>query len=72
MAKQQLMEDWECGDCGHTDEAPFDEAAGRSIEKTVGETGTRRESVIETVVCPECYSENWHSKSVRDAFGGIA
>jgi len=67
----EQTEEWRCLDCGHTETAPFDEAAGRPIKKTVGETGTRRESVIETVVCPSCYSENWHSECVRDAFGGV-
>ena len=63
-----VIEQWGCHDCGHTDSAPFDEAAGRPIRKTVGMG--RRESVIRTVVCPECYSENWHSKCVSEALLG--
>lgn len=62
------QEEWECGDCGHTESAPTDELAGRLIEKTVGEG--HRTRVIETAVCPECKSENWHSEGVRDAFLG--
>jgi len=58
-------ERWECGDCGHTETAPLDELAGRPIKKTVG--SGRRLKVIETAVCPECKSENWHSRSVREA-----
>lgn len=64
---ERLREPWKCADCGHTDEAPPDELAGRYIEKTVGEG--RRTKVIETVVCPECHSENWHSQGVRDLMG---
>jgi|AntDeeMinimDraft_5_1070356.scaffolds.fasta_scaffold00621_27 Zn ribbon nucleic-acid-binding protein len=64
-ASNELVEKWGCHDCGHTDTAPFDEVAGRPIRKTVGQG--RRETVIETAVCPECYSEDWHSESVSKA-----
>lgn len=67
-ARRASHEEWECGDCGHTETAPTDELAGRLIKKTVGEG--RRTEVIETAVCPECKSENWHSESVRDALLG--
>jgi len=59
-------ERWSCYDCGHIESAPIDELAGRAIKKTVGEG--RRLTVIETTVCPECKSENWHSESVSEAF----
>lgn len=59
-------ERWGCFDCGHIESAAVDKLAGRLIKKTVG--SGRREEVIETVVCPECKSENWHSESVSEAF----
>jgi uncharacterized protein with PIN domain len=61
-------EPWTCGDCSHTEPAPVNELAGRIIRKTVGSRA--RTNVIETSVCPNCYSEDWHSESVRNAFLG--
>ena len=63
-------ESWECRDCGHVEEdVPVDELAGRPIKKTVG--SGRRLDVIETVVCPACYSEAWNSESVRALTGTV-
>lgn len=59
-------ERWSCFDCGHIETSNIGELAGRKIEKTVGEG--RRLQTIETVVCPECKSENWYSESVSEAF----
>ena len=56
---------WGCFDCGYTESTPFEEIAGQKIKKTVGEG--RRERVIETAVCPQCKSEDWHSKGVAES-----
>lgn len=65
---EELSERWGCHNCGHTETALFDDVAGRQIKKTVGQG--RRESIIQTAVCPECYSEDWHSESVSKALLG--
>jgi uncharacterized protein with PIN domain len=58
---------FECGECNHEEPARIDAIVGEKITKTVG-TG-RRATEITTVVCPECGSEDWYSRSIRDAFG---
>jgi uncharacterized protein with PIN domain len=68
MEDSEITEEWDCGDCGHTEEAPIDEVTGETVKQTVG--SGRREKEVEIVVCPECKSEDWHSESVRDALLG--
>lgn len=62
-------ETWTCLDCGYEESAPVGELAGRPIKKTVG--SGRRVEVIETTVCPDCYSENWNSEDVRNLLGQV-
>lgn len=57
-------EQWNCGDCGYIEEGPIDVLVGKKVTKTIGEG--RREKTIETVQCPCCGSDDWHSTSVRD------
>jgi len=66
MSRDDLTEQWRCAECGHTETGPVDGVTGEPIKKTVGQG--RRETTIETVLCPLCSSDNWHSESVRDAF----
>lgn len=60
-----ICEQWTCGECGNSELAPIGKLAGKRIEKTVGEG--RKEKTITTSICPECESEDWHSKSVSEA-----
>lgn len=60
------QEEWECGDCGHSEKGPVDGITGEETQTVVG--SGRREKEVTTVVCPSCGSDNWHSESVRDAF----
>jgi ribosomal protein S27AE len=57
---------WSCGDCVHTTTAPCGDLPGATTEVTVGSGD--RQVTVETPVCPECGSLNWHSKPTRDAF----
>ena len=69
MSDDEIVEPWKCGDCGHTETGvPIDELAGERVTKTVG--SGRREKEIETVICPECGSDDWHSKSIGEALLG--
>lgn len=61
-------EPYKCFDCGHTETAPVGDLAGEIVEVTVGEG--RREKTVEVGVCPECGSEDWHSKGVAEALLG--
>jgi len=65
MEDSEITEEWDCGDCEYTDTAPIDKVVGETVAETVG--SGRREKEIETVVCPNCGSDDWHSESVRDA-----
>jgi len=58
---------WHCGDCSHSESAPVGELAGEHYTKTVG--SGHREKQIETVRCPNCQSEDWHSDSARMVLG---
>lgn len=60
-------ERWWCDNCGHEDDGQIDELVGKQVTKTVGEG--RRTKTIETVVCPNCHSEQWYSQGVHDLLG---
>lgn len=55
-----------CGDCGYEQECLIDEIVGETVTKIVG--SGRHKDEIETVICPQCGSENWHSESIRSIF----
>ena len=67
--KDEYWEQWECSDCGYTDTGPIDRLIGKNMAVEVGRG--RRKKTVETVVCPNCDSRDWHSESVRDLIDGL-
>jgi len=54
---------WKCKDCNYVDRGPVDTLVGKCVEVEVEEGGETK--TVETVVCPNCESENWYS-DLRD------
>jgi len=57
----ELWEEWECPDCGYIDIGPVDGFVGKNITLDVGKGRYKRK--VETVVCPNCESKDWHSEA---------
>lgn len=69
MADDENTEPWLCQDCGYTEtDVPVDEVTGETEVQTFGSGA--REVEREVVVCPECGSDEWHSRSVGEALLG--
>jgi len=70
-ARAKRPEPIETGDeCPATATSEVGDIAGEEVTKTIAE-GTVREEVFKTIVCPECGSESWASKSVRSLTGVV-
>jgi rubredoxin len=59
------VDTYQCVDCGHEELVYRSEQPGRPIRKTVGEGPTTM--VVDDVVCPECYLEDYQWTNGREA-----